>query len=50
MNVLPHAQLKYMGKAYYSQWADEAKSEAFLPIAALLIPAECFPVNNMLNE
>ncbi|WP_083773043.1 DUF4278 domain-containing protein [Synechococcus sp. RS9916] len=28
--VKPHAQLKYMGKAYYSQWADEAKAEASL--------------------
>ena len=28
--VKPHAQLKYMGKAYYSYWTDKAKSEASL--------------------
>ena len=28
--VKPHVQLKYMGKAYYSQWAEEVKTQASL--------------------
>lgn len=28
--VKPHAQLKYMGKAYYSHWTEEVKSQASL--------------------